>query len=168
MDYESALTCFSGDAAVDFKSGVLCMDDPSTGTKIFSIEDKACTKAFPIPVTKTKRTRQVAFGNDGKLVVSGSDHGVVYVFNRGSGRICSDLRIEGNDWVQTVGTTEYAGVCTIFAAKSRDSVDLNDIHVWCLEKESRSCATGMCAAVIFLQALLLAVGIVIAWAVVRV
>ncbi|KAJ6529252.1 WD40-repeat-containing domain protein [Mycena capillaripes] len=119
-----------GDIALDTRKGVLCMDEPSTGTNLYRLEDHTRVKTFPVAVTKQQRLRQVDFLDECKFIVSGSDHGVVYVFDRRSGDIVDELRVDPHEWVQTVAAADCAGVSTIFAAKSRDLVGSNEIFIW--------------------------------------
>lgn len=45
--------------------------------------DKACPiQTYPMPGQGKKFSRQVAFAEEGKLIVGGSDHGRVYLFDR--------------------------------------------------------------------------------------
>ncbi|KAJ6618303.1 hypothetical protein B0H10DRAFT_2217827 [Mycena sp. CBHHK59/15] len=97
---------------------VLCMDEPSSGTNLYRLEDHTCVKTFPVSVTKQQRLRQVDFLDECGFILSGSDHGVVYVFDRRSGDIVEELRVDPHEWVQTVAAADCAGVATIFAAKS--------------------------------------------------
>ncbi|KAJ7604974.1 WD40-repeat-containing domain protein [Roridomyces roridus] len=129
-----------GSVAFDSKSKTICMDDPLQGPRIYRLQDRTCTKAFSVPVTRTMRCRQVAFANGDKSIVSGSDHGMVYVHNRGSQEAPSRLSIGENDWVQTVGSTEYAGATMIFAAKSGLGAGKNSIVVWRARKGGRKCS----------------------------
>ncbi|KAJ7256867.1 WD40-repeat-containing domain protein [Mycena haematopus] len=144
---------FIGDIALDTRKGVLCMDDPSLGANLYRLEDHKRVKTFPVAVTKQKRLRQVDFGDECKSIVSGSDHGIVYVFDRRSGDIVDELKVDPREWVQTVAAADCAGVPTIFAAKSRDLVGMNDIFVWRRQKTQRrfGVASMACGMLIFLQ-----------------
>ncbi|KAJ7876640.1 hypothetical protein B0H13DRAFT_1558635, partial [Mycena leptocephala] len=95
-----------GDIALDVRKGVLCMDEPSSGTNLYRLEDHTRVKTFPVAVTKQKRVRQVDFLDECKFIVSGSDHGIVYVFNRRSGDIVDELRVDPREWVQTVAVSD--------------------------------------------------------------
>ena len=44
----------------------------------------------------------MCFSNQCGDIVCGSDHGVVYVFNRRSGEVVDELRVDRTEWVQTV------------------------------------------------------------------
>lgn len=65
------------------------------------------------------RAKQVAFGEEGAIVVGGSDHGRVYVFETSSGNVLQALQHSKASMVQTVtvglGNTSFEsmlnGVC---------------------------------------------------------
>ncbi|KAJ7176584.1 WD40-repeat-containing domain protein [Mycena filopes] len=129
------------DAALHREGAALCMDEPSTGVNLYRMDQFVLVKTFPVKVTKAAmRSRQVAFvdehNKEYQSVVSGSDHGVVYVFNRRSGE-AEELRVHANDWVQTVATVECPEGPTIFAARSSDLVGKNTIHVFRKKREQR-------------------------------
>ncbi|KAJ7067766.1 WD40-repeat-containing domain protein [Mycena belliarum] len=100
-----------GDAALHLEGGALCMDEPSTGVNIYRLDRRELVKSFPVKVTKpAMRSRQVAFVDEHKKeyksVVSGSDHGMVYVFDRRSGDV-EVLKVHADDWVQTVAVSVF-------------------------------------------------------------
>ncbi|KAJ6553886.1 hypothetical protein B0H10DRAFT_1968037 [Mycena sp. CBHHK59/15] len=132
-----------GDIALDTCKGVLCMDEPSSGTNLYCLEDHTRVKTFPVPVTKQQRLRQVDFLDECRFILSGSDHGVVYVFDHRSGDIVDELRVDPHEWVQTVAAADCAGVSTIFAAKSRDLVGYNKIFVWRKKSKKRVVVLGV-------------------------
>ncbi|KAJ7744347.1 WD40-repeat-containing domain protein [Mycena metata] len=116
----------------DNHKNVLCIDEPSLGTNIYRLDDQACIKTLPVSAKKKDqtKTRQVGLLEECKFIISGSDHGVVYVFNRRSGATVDELRVHPSEYVQTVATAECAGFSTIFAAKSRNLAGPNEIFVW--------------------------------------
>ncbi|KAJ6540095.1 WD40-repeat-containing domain protein [Mycena sp. CBHHK59/15] len=133
-----------GDAVVDSRKGSICIDDPSSGVNVHRLDDRRKVKSFSIPATKQMRARKVCFSDQCRDVVCGSDHGVVYVFNRRSGEVVDELRVDGTEWVQTVTSTECNGVPTILAAKSRDvSSTFNEIFVWRKNTEKARAAAGI-------------------------
>ncbi|KAJ7736277.1 WD40-repeat-containing domain protein [Mycena metata] len=112
-----------GAIALDARKGVLCIDEPSMGANLFRLEDRTRVKTFPIVIVREgKKLRQVALLDECKTIVSGSDHGVVYVFDRRSGDTLDILKVHPHESVQTVAAADCAGIPTIFAAKSRDTV----------------------------------------------
>ncbi|KAK7044605.1 WD40-repeat-containing domain protein [Favolaschia claudopus] len=91
-----------GDVAIDHKKGVLCMDDPSYGPNLVRLDDCVPLKAFRNRVTKSRRVRNVAFGPECMTIITGSDNGVVNIFDRRSGKVVEKLRLHSHEWVQTV------------------------------------------------------------------
>ncbi|KAJ7605666.1 WD40-repeat-containing domain protein [Mycena polygramma] len=136
---------FRGNAAVDSRKGSMCVDDPSSGVNVHRLLDngQSKVKSFPVPVMKSKRPRGVCYVNECSEIVSGSDHGLVYVFDRRSGEIVDELKLDSDDeWVQTVAGTDCNGVPTILAAKSRDVDAPNQIYVWRKLKKDEGRGTG--------------------------
>lgn len=92
----------SGDADVNAKKDVFCIDDPAQGAAVYCLQSGSRVRTYPVKVTKTIRARQVHFAEDCSLIVIGSDHGIVYVFNRRSGSIVDELKLGTDGWVQTI------------------------------------------------------------------
>ncbi|KAK0431138.1 Quino protein amine dehydrogenase [Armillaria borealis] len=90
-----------GHATVNTAKDVFSIDDPSEGIALYRIVDGAKVKTLPVKTTKTLWLRQVAFTQDSKIVMSGSNHGIIYVFERRDGSV-SKLTTEGTAWVQTI------------------------------------------------------------------
>ncbi|KAJ7437531.1 WD40-repeat-containing domain protein [Mycena latifolia] len=109
MDIDSHTYCISsGDAAVDTRRGAVCIDDTESGAILYRLDDHQRIKTFPIPRTKEKRPRQVRFVDDSKAIVIGSDHGIVYIFDRCNAEIIDKLMLKGEDWVQTIAVRNHA------------------------------------------------------------
>ncbi|KAJ7334608.1 WD40-repeat-containing domain protein [Mycena albidolilacea] len=139
-----------GDIALDVRKGVVIMDEPSSGTNLYCLEDHTHVKTFAVGVTKQKRLRQVDFLEECKFIVSRSDHGIVYVFDRRSGEIVDKLRVDPCEWVQTIAAADCAGVSTIFVARSHDLVGSNKIFVWRKKSKKRFGVVGIaCVVVVF-------------------
>ncbi|KAJ7037649.1 WD40-repeat-containing domain protein [Mycena alexandri] len=120
-----------GDADVNARKGLFCVDDPTQGVALYRLDNNNRVKTFEVKVTKTHpRARQVCFADDGSVIVSGSDHGVLYIFDRWTGEAIDELAIGPVDWLQTVTATDVNGVSTILAARSRELAGGNEILVW--------------------------------------
>ncbi|KAJ7242228.1 WD40-repeat-containing domain protein, partial [Mycena rebaudengoi] len=92
-----------GDAGVNQRKGVFCIDDPFQGAALYRLDECRRVKTFGITMTKTfGRPRQVCFADDCTAIVSGSDHGIIYVFDRRTGEVIDRLRVDDQDWAQTV------------------------------------------------------------------
>ncbi|KAJ7768723.1 hypothetical protein DFH07DRAFT_954616 [Mycena maculata] len=125
-----------GDAAVDTRRMTVCIDDTEHGAILYRLDDHQRVKTFPVPVTQAKRPRQVRFLDDSRAIVIGSDHGIVYIFDRRTGDIIDKLAVRGESWVQTLATMD-CGVPTIFLAKSGEDSGRNDIMIWRKTAEHR-------------------------------
>ncbi|KAJ7018621.1 WD40-repeat-containing domain protein [Mycena alexandri] len=120
-----------GDADVNARKGLFCVDDPTQGVALYRLDNNNRVKTFEVKVTKAHpRPRQVCFADDGSLIVSGSDHGVLYVFDRWTGEVVDELAVGSVDWLQTMTATDVNGTSTIVAARSRELPGANNILVW--------------------------------------
>src|ERR1700761_1488918 len=119
----------SSDVAVDVANGVICVNDPAAGVHLYRLTGEL-VKSFHVPVKKSRRIRQVGLLDANHAVVSGSDHGVLYVYTRRN-NLLTKLHVDASEWVQTVAasfmrlrgleadqlqTADIAGVPTIFVA----------------------------------------------------
>ncbi|KAK0220647.1 hypothetical protein IW262DRAFT_1297697 [Armillaria fumosa] len=75
-------------------------------------------------------TLKVAFGEDGRVVVSGSNHRVVYVYKRRTGLKMNELKVNLEDWVQTLATMHLKEIPCIMAARSRELGGNSQIYIW--------------------------------------
>ncbi|KAJ7110439.1 hypothetical protein C8R44DRAFT_883587 [Mycena epipterygia] len=121
-----------GDAAVNWKEGILCLDDPAAGPTLFRLTDQTKARMFEIPWEREYevRPRHVRFAENGLAVISGSDHGVVYVFETRTGDLLQKLEVGVSQWVQAIATAEIDGVPVIFAALTRADCGSEEIFVW--------------------------------------
>jgi WD40 repeat protein len=53
--------------------------------------------------------KQVAFGEEGKVVIGGSDNGLVYIFDRKTGQIIQTLHHADAGLVQTIAVSINTG-----------------------------------------------------------
>ncbi|KIK56798.1 hypothetical protein GYMLUDRAFT_61829 [Collybiopsis luxurians FD-317 M1] len=118
-----------GSAAADVVKSRYIIDDPSQGIALFRLNGGRL-KTFTVKETKGWRPRQVTFADECRVVVSGSDHGIVYIFDRRSGQMVDELSLGSDSWVQTVTAIECHGRSSIAAARSGNIDDSNDIYIW--------------------------------------
>ena len=97
----------SGDAAVNWREGILCLDDPAAGPALFRLTDQTKARVFEIPREREyeMRPRHVRFAESGLAVISGSDHGVVYVFETRTGVVLQKLEVGVSQWVQAIAVS---------------------------------------------------------------
>ena len=72
------------------------------GAALYRMQPPARVRTYPVPVTKTKRARNVSFTEDSTLIVIGSDHGVIYVFDKRTGDTVDTLQVGSPSFVQTL------------------------------------------------------------------
>ncbi|KAF8184608.1 WD40-repeat-containing domain protein [Mycena galopus ATCC 62051] len=127
-----------GDVDVHSRKGLYCIDDSHQGVAIYTLDDHRRVKTMEVKKTREHpRPRQVCFSEDGGSVVIGSDHGVVYVFDRWTGETIVELQMGAPDWVQTVAATDTNGQTTILGARCRELDGPNQIYVWRTTKDKK-------------------------------
>ncbi|KAJ7100537.1 WD40-repeat-containing domain protein [Mycena epipterygia] len=123
--------CLIGSADYNQRRGVFCLDDPHQGLALFRATDSARLRSCDVKRTKKEYLpRKTCFADDCNSLVTGSDHGNVYVYDRRSGVSVDVLPADTSDWVQTVTATELKGVSIIFAARSQGTTGNFPIKVW--------------------------------------
>lgn len=94
---------YSGHAAVYQKRGIFVVDNATDGFTLYRLEGKGePVRTFATAVPSISVPKQVAFGEEGKIVVGGSDNGLVYIFDRKTGDILETLRHADAGLVQTI------------------------------------------------------------------
>jgi hypothetical protein len=73
------LTTGSGNLSICPVYGQILVDNMTNGFDLYTLTRTVPSKTFVVPTTK-KFTKKAAFGENGHTVVTGSDHGQVYVF----------------------------------------------------------------------------------------
>jgi hypothetical protein len=84
----------------------LVIDNVRNGFNLHQLDNGACIWTLPTGNPKKLFPQQVAFGEDCKVIVGGSDHGIVYVFDRKTGTPLQVLHHADRGLVQTV-TVRY-------------------------------------------------------------
>ncbi|KAL5525016.1 hypothetical protein ACEPAF_8885 [Sanghuangporus sanghuang] len=85
------------------------IDNSEDGFSVIDVATGSLVRALPCPVNKTV-PKQVAWAHHQKLIIGGSDHGMLYVYNAETGQVTQKLQHESSGFVQTVasfdGSTE--------------------------------------------------------------
>ncbi|KAK0185549.1 WD40-repeat-containing domain protein [Armillaria mellea] len=100
----------SGHAIISATKDTACIDDPAEGAALYQLHDGA----WPW---------QITFAEDGKVIVSGSNHGVVYLYDRRTGTKIVDLEVDCQDWVQTL-------MPCVIATRSRELEGDAKVFIW--------------------------------------
>ena len=74
---------------------------------MFRLGTGARVRTYPVATTKTSRCHQISFTQDCSQIVTGSDHGIVYVFDGRSGVVIDELKMDCDTWVQTITVRRY-------------------------------------------------------------
>ncbi|KAG6375203.1 hypothetical protein JVT61DRAFT_3415 [Boletus reticuloceps] len=85
--------------------------------------------ALPSPPT-VPVPKQVAFGEDARLIIGGSDNGCVYLFNRKSCELLEMLYHSNTGLVQAVAVRDVDGCCIIASASPTAGRQCVSIKVW--------------------------------------
>ena len=90
---------------VNLQQGVFAVDDCSQGIALCCFDDAKMVKTFEVENSTreegTARPRQVRLTDCG-AVISGSDHRVIYIYDRKTGERLDELTIEPGKFFQTV------------------------------------------------------------------
>ena len=78
------------------------VDNVTDGFDLHQNDDSAFVRTFYTGTATRRVPKQVAFAEDSRVIVGGSDHGVVYVFDRRSGKLLDLLQHAKNGLVQTI------------------------------------------------------------------
>ncbi|KAG2335992.1 WD40 repeat-like protein [Suillus weaverae] len=117
-----------GHAAVHSKQGIFIMDNAADGFTLYCLEgDSEPVQMFATAVPSMSLPKQVAFGEEGKVVVGGSDNGLIYVFNWKTGQILETLHHADTD---SGLTCDLHGCCTIASASTAPGHGKTTIKLW--------------------------------------
>lgn len=119
------------------------VDNVFSGFNLHKLDDGTCIRHFPTATPDAYVIRQVSLTEASKVVVGGSDHGAVYVWNKETGTVLGLLQHAAEGFVQTVTVSlcnwwflpalmlkqshEHDGMSTIACASSSST---GKISVW--------------------------------------
>lgn len=81
------------------------MDNAVDGFDLYQLESNTFIRNFPTGVPIQRFPKQVLFGENSKVIIGGSDHGQVYVFDRKSGSLLDTLHHAKHGLVQTIAVS---------------------------------------------------------------
>ncbi|KAG2121579.1 WD40-repeat-containing domain protein [Suillus cothurnatus] len=113
------------------KRGVFVVDNAIDGFTLYRLEGEGeSVRTFTTAVPSMSVPKQVVFGEEGKVVIGGSDNGLVYVFDRKTGQIIQTLRHADVGLVQTITGRDLDGRCTIASASPGPGRRKTTIKMW--------------------------------------
>lgn len=84
------------------KKELVAIDNAVNGFTLYSLDDPTPIRDFITDRPLVPLPKQVAFGEDSRLVVGGSDNGSIYLFERRSGQLRTKLLHSKDGLVQTI------------------------------------------------------------------
>jgi WD40 repeat protein len=105
---------------VNTKEDAILLDDVSEGVALFKLSGAERIKTFPVPYTACW-SRNVAFHDGTSSIVSGSDHGKVYIFDRRTGDTVDIIDIGAAERVQSIAVSHLEFVSAQVLTFSLDS-----------------------------------------------
>ncbi|KAF8583149.1 WD40 repeat-like protein [Ramaria rubella] len=80
-----------GATAISVEQNQFVVDNGTDGFDLHALDNSMHVRTLPMEIPTKKLPKQVAFGENSQVIVGGSDHGVVYVFERESGKLLHSL-----------------------------------------------------------------------------
>jgi WD40 repeat protein len=105
------------------KHGVFVVDNATDGFTLYRLEGKGePVRTFVTALPSLSVPKQVAFGEEGKVVVGGSDTGLAYIFDRKTGQVLETLHHADAGLVQTIAVSIEIGhkICHSTDFQTRD------------------------------------------------
>ena len=102
-----------GFASVDKTRSFLVVDNISAGFDVWNLASETHMKSLLIEEAERFLPRHVDFAEDANVVVGGSEHGIVYVFDRKSGALVDSLEHSQPGLVQMVAVSTTVGYNSI-------------------------------------------------------
>ncbi|KAI5990804.1 hypothetical protein EDC04DRAFT_2587750 [Pisolithus marmoratus] len=94
-----------GSAAVNFKKGIFVVDNVTDGFTMYHLESGQPVRTFITTLASIPIPKQVAFGEESKVMIGSSDTGCVYVFSRRTGALIKTLSHMNTTLVQTIAVS---------------------------------------------------------------
>jgi hypothetical protein len=94
--------CRRGHVAVSTLRAQFVVDNGSDGFDLHQLDTGAFIRTLSTGLPTWRQPKQVTFVDNSQLVVAGSDHGAIYVFDRKTGARLEVLRHSKDGLVQTV------------------------------------------------------------------
>ncbi|KIO01076.1 hypothetical protein M404DRAFT_29039 [Pisolithus tinctorius Marx 270] len=119
-----------GCAAVSLKKELVVIDNATNGFTLYLLDRGDPIRYFVTEPQHVPVPKQVAFGEESKIIVGGSDNGSVYLFERRSGQMLAKLAHSKTGLVQTITVHDVGGHCIIASASPASGRKKSLIKVW--------------------------------------
>ncbi|KAG6371103.1 hypothetical protein JVT61DRAFT_10644 [Boletus reticuloceps] len=99
-----------GYAAVNTRKRLVVIDNAANGFTLYRLDRLDAIRTYLTAPPTVPVPKQVAFGEDARLIIGGSDNGRVYLFNRKSGELLEMLYHSNTGLVQAVTVSIFMGL----------------------------------------------------------
>ena len=96
------LTHIRANVAINHDRGNFAVDNVNLGFSLYSLEDMRFLREYPTGQQTKRFPKQVEFGEESQVLVGGSDHGAIYVFDRKTDLLLDILRHDDDGLSQAV------------------------------------------------------------------
>ncbi|KIK12252.1 hypothetical protein PISMIDRAFT_18872 [Pisolithus microcarpus 441] len=118
----------TGSVCVDQTGSLFAIDNTISRFSLHQLSDGSCIRTYDTKLLKTY-PKQVAFAEDGTVIIGGSDNSLVYIFEKNTGTLWQRLHHSQMARAQTVTAYEGTDHMGILAASSNNNTDTT-ITVW--------------------------------------
>ena len=77
--------------AINYDHGKFAVDNVTEGFSLYSLEDMKFLRKYPTGKPTKWFPKQVEFSEEGWIMVGGSDHSTIYIFDRKTGLVMDTL-----------------------------------------------------------------------------
>ncbi|KAF8451041.1 hypothetical protein L210DRAFT_961584 [Boletus edulis BED1] len=102
-----------GSASVYLKKGMFIIDNATNSFTMYHLDGGEPIRTFITDPPSIQVPKQVAFGEDYRIVVGRSNKGTVFVFDRRTGNILDTIQHASATLVQTIALHDLSGQCII-------------------------------------------------------
>ena len=88
--------------AINYDRGNFAMDNVTEGFSLYLLEDMKFLHEYPTGKPTKWFPKQVEFSEEGQILVGGSDHSTIYIFDRKTGLVMDTLNHKDNGQAQAV------------------------------------------------------------------
>ena len=88
------------------KKELVVIDNATNGFTLYALEGSDPIRTFLTDPPSVHVPKQVAFGEESKVIIGGSDSGAVYVFKRRSGNLRQKIAHATSGLVQTISVRQ--------------------------------------------------------------
>jgi len=98
----------SGHASINARGTQFIMDNARNGFSLYRLDGGASIQEYVTGTPRRTYPKQVDFAEGSQVVVGGSDHGIVYIFDRKTGGVLQKLHHGRDELVQTIAVRQLA------------------------------------------------------------